>query len=349
MIIGISMGQEICLIHGQVSLSFLYWKRNLQTDISVYVVWWEIDEKTANIQTRSFMARRTLGENGKERQAEGRGKSGHMKSFTSITHENCEGSISSTVRTRSLRRPSKTRVRSWKHQWLPLCPAKLWGTIRIVGMVHPIKWKQNLRVFWKLMNPQECVWEILYRIIIKTILQEKATIHCNITIWYTNLFPCLKPWKFLQRRQQWTRNEKNWRKFRSGTGRKSEVRKRWSMKQRRRAPKFILHHWWKYVIWKMLNWRQNTKNTKVELYSEVILRKTIRGLMQYLQHKDHQHLKWQPPKSWISSPDCQVAMDKQQTQYQLTARKNGRCSQIIQNSKIGVSRHLDSSTTTEMA
>ena len=29
--------------------------------------------------------------------------------------------------------------------------------------------------------------------------------------------------------------------------------------------------WWTYVIWKMLNWRQNTKNIKVELYSEVIL------------------------------------------------------------------------------
>ena len=31
MIIGISMGQEICLIHGQVSLNLLYWKKNLQT------------------------------------------------------------------------------------------------------------------------------------------------------------------------------------------------------------------------------------------------------------------------------------------------------------------------------
>ena len=38
------------------------------------------------------------------------------------------------------------------------------------------------------MNPQECVWEIRYRIIIKTILQEKETIHYSITIWFTNLF-----------------------------------------------------------------------------------------------------------------------------------------------------------------
>ena len=67
MVIGISMGQEICLILGQVSLNLLCWKKNLQTDICGPG---EIDEKTADIQARSFMAR-TLGENGKECQAEG--------------------------------------------------------------------------------------------------------------------------------------------------------------------------------------------------------------------------------------------------------------------------------------
>ena len=70
MIIGTSMGQEICLILGQVSLNLLYWKKNLQTDICGPG---EIDEKTADIQARSFVAR-TLGENGKECQAEGEAK-----------------------------------------------------------------------------------------------------------------------------------------------------------------------------------------------------------------------------------------------------------------------------------
>ena len=60
------------------------------------------------------------------------------------------------------------------------------------GVVHPTKLRQNLRVFWKLMNPQECVWEIRYRIITKTILQEKVKIHYSISIWFTNLFLCLK-------------------------------------------------------------------------------------------------------------------------------------------------------------
>ena len=54
--------------------------------------------------------------------------------------------------------------------------------------MHPTKLKQNLRVLLKLMNLQECVWEIRYRIIIKNFLQEKEKIHCSITIWFT-IFP----------------------------------------------------------------------------------------------------------------------------------------------------------------
>ena len=54
------------------------------------------------------------------------------------------------------------------------------------------KVRQNLRVFWKLMNLRECVWEIRCRIIIKTILQVKERIHYSTTIWFTNLFLCLK-------------------------------------------------------------------------------------------------------------------------------------------------------------
>ena len=64
---------------------------------------------------------------------------------------------------------------------------------RIVGVVHPIKLKQDLGVFGKLMNPKDCVWETLYQIIMKTILQGKETIHYSVIIWFTNLFLCFKP------------------------------------------------------------------------------------------------------------------------------------------------------------
>ena len=48
-----------------------------------------------------------------------------MKSSMKKTLENCEGSISSTLRIRNSKKPSRTRVRSWKHQSLLLCLVKL--------------------------------------------------------------------------------------------------------------------------------------------------------------------------------------------------------------------------------
>ena len=49
----------------------------------------KINEKTADIQARSFMAR-VMEVNGKECQAEGEAKMGWMKRFILTTHENCE-------------------------------------------------------------------------------------------------------------------------------------------------------------------------------------------------------------------------------------------------------------------
>ena len=53
----------------------------------------------------------------------------------------------------------------------------------------------NLRVSWKPVNPQECVWKNFYQNIMRTILQEKETIDNNITIWHSNLFLCLTAMK----------------------------------------------------------------------------------------------------------------------------------------------------------
>ena len=69
MITGISMGLETCQILGQVSHNLLYGKKNLPEN----VVREETNEKTADIQARSFMAR-NLEVNGKARQAEGEAK-----------------------------------------------------------------------------------------------------------------------------------------------------------------------------------------------------------------------------------------------------------------------------------
>ena len=156
--------------------------------------------------------------------------------------------------------------KNWKHQWLQ---PRLARDARKASMerpaARPMISSLNLRVCWKPVNPQECVWKNLYQHIMRTILQEEGTIHYNITIWYTNLFLCLKQWRYRQQKQQWIKNGRNLKRSRRGTEQKSETNQRWSMTQGQRAEKFILPHWWTSVIWRMPNWRQGTTNFKVEL------------------------------------------------------------------------------------
>ena len=61
------------------------------------------------------------------------------------------------------------------------------------------------------MNLQDCVWEIHYQIIMKTILQEMETIHYSITIWFT-IFPMPQAMKILAAKvavdKEWEKLEK---------------------------------------------------------------------------------------------------------------------------------------------
>ena len=104
------------------------------------------------------------GENWERMPSWRRGKSGQMKNLTSIMHENYEEFISLTLRTRNSRRPSRVLPRNWKHQWLPLCLAKQARTVKIGWLVvNPMRSSLNLRVSWKPVNLQDCVWKNLYR------------------------------------------------------------------------------------------------------------------------------------------------------------------------------------------
>ena len=131
---------------------------------------------------------RALEVNGKARQAEGeakvvRGKvpPGHARKLRGIYFIDPEDTeFKETIK--NARRKLETSVAL-------AMPCKL---RKIVGMVHPTKFRRNLRVFWKLMNPQEWVWETQYHQITKTILQEEVKNHYSTTTWFTSLFLCLK-------------------------------------------------------------------------------------------------------------------------------------------------------------
>ena len=261
-----------------------------------------------------------------------------MKSSILRTHDNCEGSISSTLRIRNSKKPSRTRVRSWKHQWLLLCPVKL---PKIVGVVHPTKLRRNLRVFWKLMNPRECVWEIRYRIIMKTILQEKSENslqHYNLVHKFIPMPLALKI-----------------------PAAKAAVDKEWEKLE------------------KISAWNLTKVKSKKEVIDEA---RTTGATVHFASLMDICHLKnaeleakHQKYKGRVvllgdivkdSSGSYAAFTEQGSSASQMTAAKtidiisrlpgcDGQpadavsASQFIENSKIGVSRHLDSSTTTQMA
>ena len=90
----------------------------------------------------------------------------------------------------------------------------------------------------------------------------------------------------------------------------------------------------------MPNWRQSTKNIKVELYSEAILWKMIRGLMQYSLELGSSASQLKAAKVMDIISRCLVAQDKQQTQYLLIPRsKMEDAPKLLNIPKIGKSRH----------
>ena len=146
--------------------------------------------------------------------------------------------------------------------------------------------------------------------------------------------------------KEWERLEKDF-----GVGySKSKTNQRWSMKQRRKPQKFILPHWWTSVIWRMPTWRQSTKNTKVELYSEAKKWKMIQGL--YAVFTEQGSSVSQMTAAKIMDIISRLPGTARRTADAVSAKtqfKMERCSQIFDNSQIGMSRHLDPSTTTETA
>ena len=231
-----------------------------------------------------------------------------MKRQSSIMQEDYEESISLTRRIRNSKKPSRMLVRICKHLWLLVCPAKFWRTI--IWVVHPIKSKQDLRVAFGRIIPKSS-WPYC-----KKKGQLNSLKHYIMVHKFTPMLQAMKieaakaavdkEWEKFEKIPAWDRakNQKQiWRDW-------------WSKKRKKRTSR----HWWISVIWRMPNWWQSTKKSEVELYSETKLWKKIMDFTQYFPNKDHQHQKWQQQRSWISFSDCRVAMDKQQTQYQLVPK-----------------------------
>ena len=133
-----------------------------------------------------------------------------MKSSILKTQENCEGSISLTRRIRNSKKPLRMRVRSWKHLWLLLCPAKLCK--RIVGVVDPIK-KTKLAC---ILEADESMGNSIPHHHQDHIAGkgENSLQHYNFV---HKFIPMPQAMKIPAAKAAVTRNGKNWRNFRRGT------------------------------------------------------------------------------------------------------------------------------------
>ena len=181
------MGQETCLIHGQVSLNKLHWKKNIQTDICGLGRRFTRKQLTSRPDHLWPELWKTMGKNAKLKdKPKWSNEKIHLENARKLRGiyfmDSEDTEFKETIK--NARKKLETSV-------APAMPSKIMKKNCGSGASNKIK-KQDLRVFWKLVNIQDCVWENHYQIIMKTILQENETVHNSIIIWFTNLFLCLK-------------------------------------------------------------------------------------------------------------------------------------------------------------
>ena len=157
--------------------------RNLQTDFCGLGGDWQNGKRHPG----QIIYGQNSGRNWEEMLSWGRSKNGQLKKQSSKMPEDEEELISLTLRTRSSKKPLGMLERNWKHQLLLLCLARHARKVRNWRPVARLMISnQNLRVSWKPVNPQECVWKNLYQNIMRTILQEKGkfttTLQCGTQI-----------------------------------------------------------------------------------------------------------------------------------------------------------------------
>ena len=175
----------------------------------------------------------------------------------------------------------------------------------------------------------------------------KVSVRWPNTIWFTNLFPCLKQRRFPMRKLQWTRNGKSSRRSQQGIRKKSRAKRWFISKHKETRRKSTLLHLWNFVTSKKSGLR--TQMAQIQRQSRapwwhcegrLRILCCIYGPMFVSVSKDDRNSNAMLPRMRRTSSRRSIC---------LFSGKYWRCSQIIENSKIGVSRHLDSSTTTQMA
>ena len=183
---------------------------------------WEINEKTAHIQARSSMKQKWSDE--KFHLANAR----KLRGIYFIDPEDTE--FKETIK--NARKKLETSVAL-------AMPCKI---MKNCGSGASNKIKTKLACIPEAdMNLRECVWEIRYRIIMKTILQGKVKNHFSTTTWF-KFIPMPQAMKIPAAKAAVDKECEKLEKISAWNLTKVRSKKEVSMKQGRRAQKFILPH-----------------------------------------------------------------------------------------------------------
>ena len=158
-------------------------------------------------------------------------------------------------------------------------------------MVNPMRSNQHLRVFWKPVNLQDCVWENHYRLIMKTILQEKednSLQHYNLVHKFIPMSQAMKiPAAKAAVDKEWEKLEK------ISAWNLTKVRSKKQVIDEARTSGAKVHFASLMDICHLKTAELEAKHQKYK--GRVVLRGDIvkddSGLVQYSLNKDHQHHK----------------------------------------------------------
>ena len=123
--------------------------------------------------------------------------------------------------------------------------------------------------------------------------------------------------------------------------------KKQSVKQEKKQVKYTSLHWLTSVIWRTPKWRQSTKHYK----GRIVVRGDIvkYGSGSYAVFTEQGASAPQMTAAKIMDVTARLPGCAGQTSICLYSGKNGKCYKLTEHSQFGMSRYLDTSTTTQMA
>ena len=186
-----------------------------KTSRRIYVVQEETDKKAANIQARSFMAR-TLEIKMEEMHAKLKEKAEvvwHEKLKTRIMHRKLARNLFHWPGGQGIQRDHQECSQEVGNTKLLLFCLARQARKELHGrpVVHPTRSRSKFACILEASESTRLRMEEFFtESSWGPYCRKGRQFICNIIIWYTNLFLCLKLWKFPQQRQQWI---KEWEKL----------------------------------------------------------------------------------------------------------------------------------------